>query len=101
MPHLNLDVLIMETASPYPTILGNLAINDYIRGLSEERRSNSETAIKRWQDERSRSDEEKAYGSPHRLVQPSQAIPLYSNWCKKWFPSVPRCQRIIEAVLHH
>ena len=34
----NLDIVINRTAAPFPNILGNLMINDYLRGLEHDRR---------------------------------------------------------------
>ena len=94
---INIDASILETASKYPYILGNLMVNDYLRGLDDlkDNRIDEEVFLAMFAD--GRSTNERFGVLKHRTItqmsandqtyagDPQGAGLAYSKWLSKWY----------------
>ena len=72
MPYgVNLDICIARTAAPFPNILRNLMINDYLRGLQAGQRMGAEEFLGRFADDS--SARVAATRAHNRIIRQSQA----------------------------
>ena len=112
MPYgVNLDIVIARTASPFPNILGNLMVNDYLRGLQIEKRIAPEDFLVLF--ENTDSDMIKAARADHRLIiqrqadntsyrnNPKGAALAYSSWCNRWYLGNGRLKALVDALFKH
>ena len=77
---INLDSSILETSSQFPYILGNIMVNDYLRGLDplKDNRTPEEEFLSRFGDARS-SAERQAITRHRFITQISANEPGYGN----------------------
>lgn len=105
----NLDIVINRTASPFPNILGNLMINDYLRGLEHDRRISAKEFLYLFSIEE--SVELKIERAAQRFIRQrkvgeyyfdSQGAALqYSSWCTKWFLGNGRIKNVFDILFTH
>ena len=110
---INLDSSILETSSQFPYILGNIMVNDYLRGLDplKDNRTPEEEFLSRFGDQRSSAERqaltrhrfitqisanEKGYGNDPR--GPGLA---YSRWLSKWYIGMGRTKQIFACLMDH
>lgn len=112
MPYgVNLDICIARTAAPFPNILRNLMINDYLRGLQAGQRMGAEEFLGRFADDS--SARVAATRAHNRIIRQSQASRIesltdprgaalaYSGWCNKWYLGIGRIKSLINALFVH
>ena len=112
MPYgVNLDICIARTAAPFPNILRNLMINDYLRGLQAGQRMGAEEFLGRFADDS--SARVAATRAHNRIIRQSQASRVeslndprgaalaYSGWCNKWYLGIGRIKSLINALFVH
>ena len=65
---INLDSSILETSSQFPYILGNIMVNDYLRGLDplKDNRTPEEEFLSRFGDQRSTAERQAL--TRHRFI---------------------------------
>lgn len=122
---INLDSCILESSLDYPNILGNLMVNDYIRGLDPQKdRIGEEAYLALFSDLRDVSqrmhftrgryitqfscnnsldtravkDPEEA-GLTGYVKDPRGAGLAYSKWLSKWYVGMGRCKRIFHGLM--
>ena len=114
----NIDICIARTAAPFPNILRNLMINDYLRGLQGDRRVGPQDFLEKFADEAS-SNRVKATRAHNRILSQEQSkswlardgaenyddprgVPLaYSGWCNRWYLGTGRIKSIIDCLFVH
>ena len=110
---INLDSAILETASQFPYILGNLMVNDYLRGLDplKDNRTPEEAFLARFGDGLS-TNQRLAVTSHRSITQQSSSVEgfandprgaglVYSKWLNKWYIGMGRCRQIFACLMDH
>ena len=108
---INIDASILETASKYPYILGNLMVNAYLRGLDDlkDNRIDEEVFLAMFAD--GRSTNERFGVLKHRTItqmsandqayatDPRGAGLAYSKWLSKWYIGMGRAKHIFDCLM--
>ena len=109
---INLDSSILESSLDYPNILGNLMVNDYIRGLDPQKdRIGEEAYLAQFSDQRDVS-QRMHYMRGRTITQisanaegfdtnPRGAALAYSKWLSKWYVGLGRCKRIFHGLMEN
>ena len=122
---INLDSSILESSLDYPNILGNLMVNDYIRGLDPQKdRIGEEEYLAMFSDQRDVSQRMHYMrgryitqfscnntpdtsavsgggggGESGYVKDPRGAGLAYSKWLSKWYVGMGRCKRIFLGLI--
>ena len=109
---INLDTSILETVAEFPYILGNLMMNDYIRGLDpEDVRIEEQRFLSMFNDDHTNSERdhmtrrrsitqhsanEEGYASDAR-----GAGLVYSKWLNKWYLGFGRLNHVFRGLFEN
>ena len=109
---INLDSSILESSLDYPNILGNLMVNDYIRGLDPQKdRIGEEAYLALFSDQRDVS--QRMHHMRGRTItqisanaegfdtNPRGAALAYSKWLSKWYVGLGRTKRIFHGLMEN
>ena len=111
---INLDACVLESVSPYPYILGNLMMNDYICGLDPQKADNRivpQQFLSMFNDDL--DNHQRGLATRHRTItqissgvqgyatDPRGAALAYSKWLAKWYVGLGRIKHIFEGVFSH
>ena len=108
----NLDACVLESISAYPYILGNLMLNDYIRGidpLKADKRIVPQQYLSMYNDNLTNRERERHPKVDRTITQvtanaqgyatdPRGASLVYSKWLCKWYVGFGRIRNIFEGV---
>ena len=109
---INLDACVLASVGDYPYILGNLMMNDYIRGLDPEKadkRIVKEHYLTMFNDNLHNRQRERHPDIGRTITQISSAVEgyktdargaalVYSKWLAKWYVGLGRIKNIFEGV---
>lgn len=113
MPYqVNLDACILESVKDYPYILGNLMMNDYIRGicpLKQDQRIHPQKYLSMFNDNLTNRERERHPAIDRTITQVSCNVQgyatdargaglEYSRWLCKWYVGLGRIRNIFEGV---
>ena len=111
MPYqVNLDRCILASMSDYPYILGNLMLNDYLRGLREGRLdersfltmfNDGQQSHVRLNSLRNRLISCQSANVEGYMQDPRGAGLVYSQWLNKWYVGFGRLKQIFVALFAH
>ena len=108
---INLDACILESTRDFPYILGNLMVNDYLRGIDPEKehRYSEEEYLALFSDLRDHNQRD--HHMSHRTItqhscnekgyatDPRGAGLAYSKWLNKWYIGMGRAKVIFEGLM--
>jgi len=111
MPYqVNLDRCILASSEDYPHILGNLMLNDYLRGLRDGR-LDERSFLEKFND--GEQNHVRLNGLRNRFIScqsanvkgfmedPRGAGLAYSQWLNKWYVGFGRLKQIFAALFAH
>ena len=109
---INLDACVLRSVQDYPFILGNLMMNDYIRGLcplKQDKRIHPQKYLSMFNDNLTNRQRERHPAIDRTITQiscnvqghasdPRGAGLEYSRWLCKWYVGLGRIRNIFEGV---